>query len=155
MRQPAPQPSAAGPEELRQLLAARLHQFTERQGWGVPLLLYSALLSKGVAAARADMDEGSAAASAGLVAEHGYCGQELVSLLLGGAACGNLFNGSHDLGGGLVLRGVPRRGRVGLLALSEWYRWVVGVGWGGRACALMGAQATPSWVHLADLARRR
>jgi hypothetical protein len=125
--------SASGPEELQLLLRARAHQLTEPQGWGVPLLLYSALLSRGVAAARADMDEGSSAAApgrggggggGGLVAQHGYCGQELVSLLLTGAACSNLFNGSRrNLGGGLVLRGVPRRSRVGLLTLFEWYRW--------------------------------
>lgn len=55
-----------------------------------------------------------------LIGAHSYCTQELVSLALTGRARSNVFNGAQDLGG-LLLRGIDRRARVGFLSLFEHY----------------------------------
>ena len=56
-----------------------------------------------------------------LIGRHDYAAQELVNLLLCGRAHSNVFDGEQDMGGGMVLRGVPRRGPVGMLTLFEHY----------------------------------
>lgn len=83
----------------------------------VVALLYSAILTRGVGNVRSDMDS----ADLPLMAAHGYCSQEMVSLLLVGKAVSNTFDGDVDLDG-TVLRGVPDRSDVGLLSLYEHYK---------------------------------
>jgi hypothetical protein len=64
------------------LVKAALPQWCQRKGWGLLLLLYSLLLSRGCAVVAADMDE----AGTPLVDGLGYCSMELVNLMLTGAA---------------------------------------------------------------------
>jgi hypothetical protein len=123
------------------LVRAALPQWCARKGWGLLLLVYSALLSRGCQGVSADMDN-----EVRLVDSLGYCSMELVNLLLTGAAVSNVFDGCQtfgdaaagaDSGGGaasaaggadggeqLVIKGVQQRGRVGLLTLFEWYHYV-------------------------------
>lgn len=64
------------------LVRAALPQWCQRKGWGLLLLLYSLLLTRGCSCVAADMDE----AGLPLVDGLGYCSMELVNLMLTGAA---------------------------------------------------------------------
>ena len=87
---------------------------------GVAMLLYSLLLTRGIAMVQRDADF-----PATLIAPNGYCAQELVNLLLYGRAHSNVFDGEQTVGGeagtaeGCRLRGTPRRSPVGFLTLFE------------------------------------
>jgi len=87
---------------------------------GVAMLLYSLLLTRGIAMVQRDADF-----PATLIAPNGYCAQELVNLLLFGRAHSNVFDGEQTVGGdagtaeGCRLRGTPRRSPVGFLTLFE------------------------------------
>lgn len=72
---------------------AHLPQFGSSSG--VLLLLWSVLLSRGLARAAADMDE-----AAPLVARFGHCTQELLNLMLTGVASSNVFDGIQVCVGG-------------------------------------------------------
>lgn len=80
------------------------------------LLLYSLLLTHGVEAIAAEWDDASCA----LLGSHSYCSQELVNLLLLGAASSNVFDGRQALGDTL-LRGIQQRSSIGFLSLHEHY----------------------------------
>jgi hypothetical protein len=67
---------------LQALLRSALPIYMEAQGWGLVLLLISAIFSRGLNNVRADMDDPSSCFLGG----HGYCTQELVHLLLIGAS---------------------------------------------------------------------
>jgi len=86
-------------------------------GKGCILLLYSAVLSRGIDQIKEDMDE----VGCTLMANHGYCSQELVNLLLVGYAAQNVFNDVIDCGG-KMLKGVRERQDIGLLTLYEHYK---------------------------------
>jgi len=101
-------------EDIQRTLRANLSTFMERNGCGVLLLVYSAILTRGVENVRADMD----APDTALLAPHKYCSQELVNLLLVGRAFSNVFDGTMDVGGS-TLKGIPNRGTVGFLTLME------------------------------------
>ena len=100
-------------------------QYTAPRGNGLLLFLLSALYTK-TGSAKApdwglllrDMD----CKDTSLVVEHGYCGQELVNLLLFGRAVSNVFDGVTEIGEGpdvMALQGVPHRSRAGYLTLME------------------------------------
>jgi hypothetical protein len=61
---------------------AALPQWCQRKGWGLLLLLYSLLLTRGCSVVAGDMDE----AGTPLVDGLGYCSMELVNLMLTGGA---------------------------------------------------------------------
>lgn len=84
-------------------------------GCGCVLLLYSAMLTRGLRALERERDHESMT----LIATYGYCGQELVNLLLTGRATSNVFDGEQGLEAGVRLRGVAARAPVGFLAMSE------------------------------------
>jgi hypothetical protein len=65
---------------LQVLVKAALPQWSQRKGWGLLLLLYSLLLTRGCSMVAGDMDE----AGTSLVDEIGYCSMELVNLMLTG-----------------------------------------------------------------------
>ena len=100
-----------------------LAHFAEPTGGGVILLTYSCVLSHGVRAVEAEAatqlsEEGSALGGDALVGGHDYAGQELVNLLLSGAAVPQVFNGRKDIDG-CELRGIDARTEVGFLSLYE------------------------------------
>lgn len=100
--------------DLQGAIRANLGAFTERNGCGVLLFMYSAILTRGIENVRSDMDVPEAA----LLAPHKYCSQELVNLLLIGKAYSNVFDGTMDVGGS-TLKGIPNRATVGFLTLME------------------------------------
>ncbi|ESO97147.1 hypothetical protein LOTGIDRAFT_143419, partial [Lottia gigantea] len=88
---------------------------------GVILVLYSAILSRGIQKVKNDFDE----AGLKLMAQHGYCTQEMVNLLLGGKGVSNVFNDTVELESGgviTVLKGISSRSEIGLLSLFEHYK---------------------------------
>ena len=81
------------------------------------LLVYSAILSKGVAELTADMDMDGIT----LVNEHGYASQELINTMLVGRGASNVHDGDKDLGDGMILKGIQRRSEIGFLTFFEHY----------------------------------
>ena len=73
-------------------LRSRLGVIKEEEGCFVTLLMYSALFSRGLDEVKADMD----VASNTMIAAHGYCSQEVVTLLLTGKAHSNVFDGTLE-----------------------------------------------------------
>ena len=82
---------------------------------GVIMLVYSVILTRGIANVRSDMDlEGST-----LLNEHGYASQELINIMLVGQARSNVHDGDKDLGDNFILKGIPKQADVGFLTLFE------------------------------------
>ena len=96
-----------------------------RHGLASPLgalgLLVSALLTRGVGRFSEERDDASQPL---LDPQFGHCSQEVLNLLLLGVGVSNVFDGSRDLGGGFMLRGVPLRPPVGLLSELEALRYL-------------------------------
>ena len=93
-------------------------------GLGVCLFTYSLILTRGIQGIAEDMDAlGMAGEPPSLIGRHDYAAQELVNLLLFGRAHSNVFDGRKDMGGDMVLRGVPDGVScpVGMLTLFEHY----------------------------------
>jgi hypothetical protein len=88
---------------------------------GVLLFVYSIILTRGVGVIKNDMDDSSQA----LVARFGHCSQELVNLVVTGAAVTNVFDGRKVLDGAVddpnayALRGIPTQQDIGFLTLLE------------------------------------
>ncbi|OQS00966.1 hypothetical protein ACHHYP_02052 [Achlya hypogyna] len=122
----------------RDFIERNAAEFAEARGFGVVLLVLSVLLTRGPATVAADMDAPDGATPT-LIGAHDYCTQEIVNLLLVGYACSNVFDGTQDLGDGLVLRGIAHQGPVGFLTLFEAYEYMV-VG------DHLKTPATPIWV---------
>jgi len=74
--------------DVLQALQTAAGSYVRPQGGGVPLLLYSVLLTRGIAMVARDADY-----PASLILPNGYCSQELVNLLLVGRAFSNVFDG--------------------------------------------------------------
>jgi hypothetical protein len=106
-------------EQLLSTLSRFLPDFIKEDGFGVPMLLYSAILSRGIENVTGDMVsfEGE---NPHLMGAHNYCSQEMVNLLLVGKAVGNVFDGSKDLDGS-TLQGISSQGCIGFLTLFEHY----------------------------------
>ena len=79
------------------------------------LLMYSALFSRGLDEVKADMD----VASNTMIAAHGYCSQEVVTLLLTGKAHSNVFDGTLEGVMDTPMMGIVDRCAVGYLTLVE------------------------------------
>jgi hypothetical protein len=131
--------NAAGElDDVRGLLLSQLEEL--RAAGGVLLFVLSLLQTRGGAAAcAADMDD----AGQGLTGAFGHCTQELMNLLLCGRAHSQVHDGTVDLGGGMVLRGVPARPRVGYLSHMEALRYCT-VG------SLFKRPSLPVWVVGSD-----
>ena len=82
------------------------------------LLLYSAILSRGIDFVRKDMDEQGGK----LMGAHNYCTQEMVNLLVVGRATSNAFNNTVKLDETTILKGIYTQSDVGLLSLFEHYK---------------------------------
>ncbi|CAM9618135.1 unnamed protein product, partial [Discosporangium mesarthrocarpum] len=115
--------------DLENMVEKNIDQFTQEKGYGVILLVYSCVFSRGLEKVRVDMDQCCGEVPT-LMARHGYASQELVNLLILGCAHSNLFDGQsvmRDGDGGedtVVLKGVSTRGRVGFLTLFEAYNYM-------------------------------
>lgn len=89
--------------------------FNQANCQGVILLVYSAILTRGVQNIINDMDM----AGNTLLNEHGYASQEIINLMLSGGAKSNVHDGERDLGDGFVLKGVEKQTDVGFLTFFE------------------------------------
>ncbi|XP_067649830.1 probable ubiquitin carboxyl-terminal hydrolase MINDY-4 [Haliotis asinina] len=109
-------------DELLSFMKQSVSQFELDGNNGVILVLYSALLSRGLDRVRDDLDEPEGK----LMAAHGYCTQEMVNLLLTGRAVANVFNDVMELDSGngqvTVLKGIHARSDIGFLSLFEHYK---------------------------------
>eukprot|EP01063_Lacrimia_lanifica_P011011 TRINITY_DN17776_c0_g1_i1.p1 TRINITY_DN17776_c0_g1~~TRINITY_DN17776_c0_g1_i1.p1 ORF type:complete len:358 (+),score=116.83 TRINITY_DN17776_c0_g1_i1:25-1074(+) len=105
---------------IRTAIREHLEFFKARRGLGLLALVVSCIYTKGgMDAVKGDMDE-IPGSEGSLIVCHQYTSQELVSLMLFGHACTNVFNGTKDLG--MLLRGVPRQSEIGLLTYQEYTR---------------------------------
>lgn len=107
-------------EDLRAFFQANLATYMAEDKWGVVLLVYCVILSRGIANIGRDKDYDDAT----LIGAHGYCTQELVNLCLVGRACSNVFDGVKNFDQ-TVLKGVEEQGDVGFLTLFEHYNNLV------------------------------
>jgi hypothetical protein len=86
-------------------------------------LVFSSALTRGEEGILEDMDDSRTT----LVAQHGYCSQEMVNLLVTGRAVSNVFDYTVTLPSdsgdepATVLKGISRPSSVGLLSLFEHY----------------------------------
>ena len=87
---------------------------------GALSFLYSAVLSRGVERFRRERDDGDEPL---LHPTFGYCAQEVLNLLLTGFGVSNVFDGNRDLGG-MVMRGISARPKIGILSELEALRYV-------------------------------
>lgn len=109
-------------EALVDLVQSRLDELSKPHG--VMCLVLSLLLSRGVEKIISEMDE----ADKPMVARFGHCEQEVVSLMLTGAATTNAFDGVKPLfegseGTDLVVRGIQRTPPIGYLSQMETLRY--------------------------------
>ncbi|XP_077965721.1 putative ubiquitin carboxyl-terminal hydrolase MINDY-4 [Styela clava] len=103
-------------ESLHHTIYNSISQFESGRGAAI-LLLYSAILSRGIGEVTSDMDDPGNI----LMGAHSYCTQEMVNLLTLGFAISNTFNDTVQLDGGLILKGAKARSNIGLLSLFEHY----------------------------------
>ncbi|KAK6166237.1 hypothetical protein SNE40_022983 [Patella caerulea] len=108
-------------EDLLTFFKQNISQFETDGCSGAVLVLYSAILTKGIIKVMGDFDEPGLK----LMAAHGYCTQEMVNLLLTGRAVSNVFNDVMELeSGGVIttLKGISSRSDIGFLSLFEHYK---------------------------------
>ena len=89
----------------------------DQQGPGVVSLVYSVMLSKGIAEMEADFDY-----EITLVNEYGYASQELINTMLVGRSATNVHDGDKRMGDNsddLVLKGINKRSEIGFLTFYE------------------------------------
>lgn len=87
---------------------------------GVLMLVYSALLSRGLDRVKSDTDDGTVA----LIGRFGHCSQELLNLFTYGEAVSSVFDGTQDVAGGFKLRGLMRTPPIGYLSIMESMRYL-------------------------------
>lgn len=128
-------------QDLKQFFKENLPLFMNDESQSCIMFLYSAILSRGIANIKMDMDDPSCCC---FVGAHGYCTQEMINLLLTGKATSNAFNDSITLDDGgtgdkSILKGVFEQSEIGLLSLFEHYN-----------CFLVGSNlkspSLPIWI---------
>ena len=102
--------------ELESAVKQHINSYENGKGSCI-LLLYSAILSRGIDNVKKDMDEPSGK----LMGAHNYCTQEMINLMLVGRATSNAFNNSLQLDEMTLLKGIHTQSEVGLLSLFEHY----------------------------------
>ncbi|XP_046388010.1 ubiquitin carboxyl-terminal hydrolase MINDY-3 homolog [Ischnura elegans] len=104
-------------EEVEDFFQERIDMLQET--FGVLLLLYSVLMTKGCDLVKVEMSDGSEALIDGT---YGYGSQSLINLMLTGRAVGHVWDHDQDAGG-LKLRGIDSQSEIGFLALLEHLRY--------------------------------
>jgi len=94
---------------------ALLKQANFAQGSGVVRFVMSVVASRTAERVLADMDDAEGA----LTGRFGHCGSELINLLITGRAASQMHDGVMKVEGGLELRGIEARPRVGFLTHLE------------------------------------
>lgn len=109
-------------EDLENTLKEKSDSLSEP--FGVILLLYSVLLTKGVDQIKNEMEDPNEPLIDGT---HGHGSQSLINLLLTGHAVSNVWDNDKDVSG-LKLQGITQQPIVGFLTLLEHLRYCE-VGW--------------------------
>ncbi|XP_071439579.1 ubiquitin carboxyl-terminal hydrolase MINDY-3 homolog [Hetaerina americana] len=104
-------------DEVEDFFRERIDMLQET--FGVLLLLYSVLMTKGCDLVKGEMSDGSEALIDGT---YGYGSQSLINLMLTGRAVGHVWDHDQDVGG-LRLRGIDSQSEIGFLALLEHLRY--------------------------------
>ncbi|KAG8225060.1 hypothetical protein J437_LFUL000038, partial [Ladona fulva] len=104
-------------DEVEEFFRERIEMLQET--FGVLIMLYSVLLTKGSDLVKGEMSDASEALIDGTF---GYGSQSLINLMLTGRAVGHVWDHEQDVGG-LKLRGIDRQSEVGFLALLEHLRY--------------------------------
>eukprot|EP00899_Mesostigma_viride_P010424 jgi/Mesvir1/19383/Mv10420-RA.1 len=89
-------------------------------GMGALLVLFSALLSRGLDMAETDRDDPGLPL---VTPPFGHASQEIVNLLLCGKAVAHVFDGTMDMGSGLQLKGISGDIEVGFLTQLEFLHY--------------------------------
>ncbi|KAI3380271.1 hypothetical protein SNEBB_004897 [Seison nebaliae] len=109
-------------EELKKYLETHLNQYLER--YGIILFLYSVIMSRGIDVIEKDL---ISADQPILIDMYALANQSLINLMLIGEAVPYVWDDDKNLEG-LILRGIPRRSKIGFLTMMEHHR-LVEVGW--------------------------
>nr|CAD7437541.1 unnamed protein product [Timema bartmani] len=109
--------SFANVEEVEEFYIQQIE--TLQNTFGVLLLLYSVLCTKGLEQVREEMSDPMEPLIDGT---YGYGSQSLINLILTGKAVGHVWNYDQNVGG-LKLRGVDHQCEVGFLTLLEHLRY--------------------------------
>jgi len=114
---------------------ALLKQANFAQDSGVVRFVMSVVASRTAERVLADMDDADGA----LTGRFGHCGSELINLLITGRAASQMHDGVMKVDGGLELRGIEARPRVGFLTHLEALRL-------SRVGAFLKSPELPIWV---------
>ncbi|CAK9834213.1 Ubiquitin carboxyl-terminal hydrolase MINDY-3 homolog [Anthophora retusa] len=104
-------------EHVEEFFSERLEMLKDR--YGVLLLLYSVIVTKGVTEIRSEMSD---PLESMIDSTYGYGNQSLINLMLTGRAVSHVWDHDQDIGG-LKLRGIDKQNPVGFLALLEHLRY--------------------------------
>lgn len=87
--------------------------------YGVLLLLYSVILTRGVDAVKAELND---ALEPLIDNTYGYGSQSLINLMLTGSATAHVFDNFEDVGG-MKLQGLSQQSEIGFITLMEQLRY--------------------------------
>lgn len=104
-------------KEVEQFLLERLDMLRDR--YGILLLLYSVIITKGIADISSEMSD---PLESMIDSTYGYGSQSLINLMLTGRAVSHVWDHDQNIGG-LKLQGIDRPNSVGFLALLEHLRY--------------------------------
>ncbi|XP_034950258.1 ubiquitin carboxyl-terminal hydrolase MINDY-3 homolog [Chelonus insularis] len=104
-------------DDVKRYLTMRID--TLKGPYGVLLLLYTVVSTKGIPGMRSEMSDPSEPA---IDSTYGYGSQSLINLMLTGRAVGHVWDHDQDVGG-LKLRGIDKQNTVGFLAFLEHLRF--------------------------------
>ncbi|OAD57858.1 hypothetical protein WN48_01395 [Eufriesea mexicana] len=100
-------------EHVEEFFSERLEMLKDR--YGILLLLYSVIVTKGVTEIRSEMSD---PLESMIDSTYGYGNQSLINLMLTGRAVSHVWDHDQDVGG-LKLRGIDKQNTIGFLALLE------------------------------------
>ncbi|XP_014211789.1 ubiquitin carboxyl-terminal hydrolase MINDY-3 homolog [Copidosoma floridanum] len=105
-------------EEVEKFLTDNISMFKGQ--FGVLLLLYSVICTKGIAQMRLEISD---LTDPLIHSTFGYGSQSLINLMLSGRAVSNVWDHDQDVGG-LKLKGIEKQNEVGFLTLLETLRYI-------------------------------
>ncbi|XP_003708674.1 ubiquitin carboxyl-terminal hydrolase MINDY-3 homolog [Megachile rotundata] len=100
-------------EQVEEFFSEKLEMLKAK--YGVLLLLYSVIGTKGITEIRSEMSDPSESM---IDSTYGYGNQSLINLMLTGRAVSHVWDHDQDIGG-LKLRGIDKQNTIGFLALLE------------------------------------
>ncbi|XP_053975882.1 ubiquitin carboxyl-terminal hydrolase MINDY-3 homolog isoform X1 [Hylaeus volcanicus] len=124
-------------EHVEEFLSERLEMLKDR--YGVLLLLYSVIVTKGITEIHVEMSD---PLEAMIDATYGYGSQSLINLILTGRAVSHVWDYDQTIGD-LKLRGIDKQNSVGFLALLEHLRYF-------EVGTFLKSPSNPVWVLGSD-----